>query len=189
MSRWFRFYDDAINDPKVLKLSDRHYRTWIGLLCVASKNGGSLPSLDDCALMIRMQPERLAEAVVALVGAGLLQRDGDVLSLSDWNTRQYKSDVSTERSQRHRQQQRNVAATAEQRRGNGLEQNRENRTEHATAGLIEVTDQTALDAWDDYSRATTGRPYPRNRRGGWCFPTKWPPGHGAQVHSLIGRTA
>jgi hypothetical protein len=85
-------------------------------------------------------------------------------ALGDWNTRQYKSDVSTERSQRHRQQQCNVAATAEQRRGNGSEQNRENRTEHATAGLIEVTDQIALHAWDDYSGATTGRPYPRNRR-------------------------
>ena len=38
MSRWFRFYDDAINDPKVLKLSDRMHRVWIGLLCIASKN-------------------------------------------------------------------------------------------------------------------------------------------------------
>jgi hypothetical protein len=35
MSRWFCFCDAAIIDPKVPKLSDRHHRTWIGLLYVA----------------------------------------------------------------------------------------------------------------------------------------------------------
>src|SRR5271166_4966042 len=100
MSRWFRFYDDAINDPRVLKLSDKSYRVWLGLLCIASKNDGRLPPLDDCALVLRMQPERLTEAVVALVGAGLLDRDGDAVAPSDWSIRQYKSDNSTERSQR-----------------------------------------------------------------------------------------
>jgi hypothetical protein len=75
MSRWFRFYDDAINDPKLLKLSNRLHRVWVGLLCVASKNDGRLPAMEDCALMLRLQPERMAEALVSLVGAGLLDRD------------------------------------------------------------------------------------------------------------------
>jgi hypothetical protein len=183
MSRWFRFYDDTINNPKALKLTDKSYRAWIGLLCIASKNDGKLPSIEDCALVLRMQPERLTEAVVALVGAELLNRDGDTLSPSDWNTRQYKSDTSTERSQRCRQQQRagvsgqcNVAATVL------TEQNKENRTDGATAALasvasllVEVTDEQALAAWDAYGRATTGKAYPRNRRGGWRFPTQFPP--------------
>ena len=75
MSRWFRFYDDAINDPAA-KLSDRMHRAWVGLLCIASKNEGQLPAMEDCALMLRLQPERMAEALVSLVGAGLLDRDG-----------------------------------------------------------------------------------------------------------------
>jgi hypothetical protein len=53
MSRWFRFYDDAINDPKVLKPSDRLHHVWIGLLCVASKSDGQLPSQEDYALILR----------------------------------------------------------------------------------------------------------------------------------------
>jgi hypothetical protein len=67
MSRWFRFYDDAINDPKILKLSDKLHRVWVGILCVASKNDGKLPSLDDMALMIRMKPEKLGEAIKSLM--------------------------------------------------------------------------------------------------------------------------
>jgi hypothetical protein len=48
----------------------------------------------------------------------------------------------------------------------------------------ELNDEAALDAWDAYGRATTGKPYPRNRRGGWCFPAKYPP-----IHSVKERTA
>jgi len=44
--------------------------------------------------------------------------------------------------------------------------------------LAEVLDEAALRAWDDYGCLTTCKPYPRNRRGGWRFPTMWPPGHG-----------
>jgi hypothetical protein len=57
MSRWFRFEDDALNDPKLLRLSDRMFRIWIGLLCVASKHAGRLPPMEDIALMLRQQPE------------------------------------------------------------------------------------------------------------------------------------
>jgi energy-coupling factor transporter ATP-binding protein EcfA2 len=111
MSRWFRFYDDAINDPKILKLSDKLYRVWVGILCVASKNDGKLPSLDDMALMIRMKPEKLGEAIKSLMISGLIDQDGPILSPHNWNARQFKSDVSTERVQRFRKQQRNVSVT------------------------------------------------------------------------------
>jgi len=50
-------------DPKQLRLSDRMHRVWIGLLCVASKHDGKLPSMEDCALMLRLPPERMAEAL------------------------------------------------------------------------------------------------------------------------------
>jgi len=44
-------------------------------------------------------------------------------------------------------------------------------------GLIQVLDQLQLDAWDAYGRATLGKPFPRDKKGGWRFATKWPPGH------------
>jgi hypothetical protein len=36
---------------------------------------------------------------------------------------------------------------------------------------VEVKDEAALAAWDAHGRATTGKSYPRNRRGGWHFPS------------------
>ena len=44
-------------------------------------------------------------------------------------------------------------------------------------GLIEVIDDEALTAWDNYRRAKEGRTFPRNARGGWRFPSKYPPGY------------
>lgn len=47
----------------------------------------------------------------------------------------------------------------------------------ADDGLIEVLDDEALTAWDNYRRAKEGRTFPRNARGGWRFPSKYPPGY------------
>ena len=47
----------------------------------------------------------------------------------------------------------------------------------ADDGLIEVVDDEALTAWDNYRRAKEGRTFPRNARGGWRFPSKYPPGY------------
>ena len=76
MSRWFRFYDDALNDPKILKLSDKLHRVWVGILCVASKNDGKLPPHSDLALMIRMSAAKLDRAITELITAGLIDDDG-----------------------------------------------------------------------------------------------------------------
>jgi uncharacterized protein YdaU (DUF1376 family) len=32
-----------------------------------------------------------------------------------------------------------------------------------------------LEAWDAYGRMTKGNTYPRDKRGGWYFPSQWPP--------------
>jgi hypothetical protein len=48
-------------------------------------------------------------------------------------------------------------------------------------GTIEVLNQLQLEAWDAYGVAQKGRPYPRNKKGGWRFPSKWPPGHENQM--------
>jgi hypothetical protein len=95
---WFRHDDDDLNDPRLLRLSDKLFRVWIGLNCCTSKCGGTLPSMEDCAVMLRKQPERMAEALVSLVSAALLVRDDDgKLAPHNWKERQFQSDVSTER--------------------------------------------------------------------------------------------
>jgi len=47
----------------------------------------------------------------------------------------------------------------------------------ADDGLVEVLDDEALTAWDNYRSAKEGRTFPRNARGGWRFPSKYPPGY------------
>jgi len=54
-------------------------------------------------------------------------------------------------------------------------------SDRADDGLIEVVDELQLQAWDDYGRQVTGKAYPRNRRGGWRFPSKWPPGYESKM--------
>lgn len=107
MNRWFRYYDDTINEPKVLKLSDALFRVWVGVLCVASKHGGTLPSIADTALLLRMKPERLAVQLAALTKAELIDNDETGLHPHNWNARQYKSDVSNDRVKRYRDRHRN----------------------------------------------------------------------------------
>jgi hypothetical protein len=58
MSRWFRFYDDVINDPKVLSLPEAMRWTWVAVLCAASKNDGNLPATDHLGLMLRVTKQR-----------------------------------------------------------------------------------------------------------------------------------
>src|SRR6266851_2626012 len=111
MSRWFRFYDDAINDPKILKLPEATRWHWTALLCIASKNDGVLPSMADIALMLRLTPQRAASIVTHLVTAGLLDKTESGFAPHNWNGRQYKTDVTdptaAERMKRYRKNKRN----------------------------------------------------------------------------------
>jgi hypothetical protein len=109
MSRWFRFYDDAINDPKILRLSDKMHRAWTGMLCLASKYGGVIPK-QDIAIALRVTENGAAGIIAYLVEHNLLDDLGDVVTPHNWNGRQYKSDVSTDRVKRFRKRQGNVSS-------------------------------------------------------------------------------
>jgi hypothetical protein len=109
MSRWFRFYDCALDDPKVQKLSDRLFKTWINILCIASKSGGSLPCASDIAFMMRLSDGETADRMSALVEAGLIDELEHGYEPHNWSKRQFKSDGSTERVKRFRASERNVS--------------------------------------------------------------------------------
>ena len=106
MSRWFRFYDDAINDPKILKLSDKLFRFWVGILCLASKKNGMLPANDEIALLLRMKSNKVDALFKNLITAGLIDIDETGNRPHNWVGRQYKSDVTdptaAERQRRYR---------------------------------------------------------------------------------------
>ena len=111
MSRWFRVYDDVINDPKILKLPDESRWHWIALLCIASKNEGALPSTEDVAISLRVKPASAAAIIAGMKNAGLLDLVDDRYVPHNWDGRQFKSDTSNERVKRYRQRKCNVTET------------------------------------------------------------------------------
>jgi hypothetical protein len=165
--RWFRVYAELIDDPKFIKLGPELRSGLLMTWCVAAANDGRLPSIEDLAIKFRMPEARAARLIDDLRRHGFIDEDEKGLAPHNWASRQYKSDASAERTKRYRHRHRDVTVTAP-------DQNRtDNRTEAVTA-LVEVNDEAALAAWDDYGRATRGKAYPRNRWGGWRYPSKWP---------------
>ena len=102
---WFRFYTEAIDDPKVQRLPPTLFKTWVNLLCLAGKNGGNLPSLDDIAFHLRLSIHDAEQQLSELILAGLIDIDGTGSKRSphNWAKRQFVSDTSTERVRKHRQ--------------------------------------------------------------------------------------
>jgi DNA-binding transcriptional ArsR family regulator len=94
MSRWFRVYDDLVDDPKVQRLSGDMVKSLLNLWCLASQNDGMLPAADDIAFKLRMTPSKVAKLLSVLGECGLIDSEEEGLRPHNWNGRQYKSDVT-----------------------------------------------------------------------------------------------
>lgn len=116
MTRWFRMYDEILDDPKVQKLPAEDFRAWVNLLALASKNGGVLPDVDGIAFALRRSSNDVETLLERLLNATLIDKrnggaNGYHYAPHGWAERQYKSDSSTERVQRFRNARRNCNAT------------------------------------------------------------------------------
>lgn len=110
MNHWWRAYNEAVDDPKLILLSDKAHRAWFNLMCVASANGGILPEIKVIAVKLRVTPPQASSIIAELVQAELLDRREDgKFEPHNWSGRQYKSDVSTDRVKRFRNAKRNVS--------------------------------------------------------------------------------
>lgn len=111
MSRWFRVYEDMVDDPKVQRLPAPLFKTLVNLWCLASSHGGALPAVSDIAFKLRVSEAAAAKAIRELIGAGLIDEFEDCYRPHNWNGRQFKSDSSTTRVQKHRNAKRNADET------------------------------------------------------------------------------
>ena len=101
--RWFRFYAESVNDPKVQRLPAHLFKTWVNLLCLASANGGTLPNREDIAFHLRMSDHDANSQIDELIGLGLLDIATDKnLEPHNWKARQFISDSSKDRVRKHR---------------------------------------------------------------------------------------
>lgn len=111
MTKWFRFYADAMRNPKVAALSDREFRLWVQVLSVASENDGRVPPAEELKHMLKARLDHLLTGLERLISTGLIDRLERGYEPHNWKKFQYKSDTSTERVRRHRDE-RNVSVTA-----------------------------------------------------------------------------
>lgn len=125
---WFRFYHEAVNNPKVQRLSATLFRFWVNALCLSAANDGWLPSNADLKFSLRLSEAQLSDFTGQLIACNLFDKDNQGIRPHNWNKRQFKSDCSTERVKRFR----NVSETPDE---TAPEQNRtdHNRTDGTTA--------------------------------------------------------
>ncbi len=111
MNSWFRFYHEALDDPKVQRLSPKMFKFWINLLCISCRNSGRI-SQENVAFSLRLTPLKASQMLAELLDRGLIEPiESGIFTPHNWAQRQYKSDGSTERVQRFRERHGNVSET------------------------------------------------------------------------------
>jgi hypothetical protein len=110
MSRWFRAYADTHRNPKVASLSDRQFRLWHNLLCIAAENDGVIPSAEELKSILNVRLDYLLRGLEGLLKGGLIDPLRGGYAPRNWDKRQYKSDTSTDRVHKFRAK-RNVSET------------------------------------------------------------------------------
>ena len=115
MTRWFRVYDDLVDDPKVQRLEPSLFKALINLWCLTSATKGVLPPINEIAFKLRVTPQKAQRVLDALRAAGLFEDDEKGTHPHNWEGRQYKSDVddptAAERMRRYRNKERNSSVT------------------------------------------------------------------------------
>lgn len=111
MSRWWRAYDEAVDDPKLQKLPADLFRAWFNICCITSQNGGTLPGIDTIAFKLRCSETKAQQIIDRLKSAILIDETEAGLAPHNWNGRQYKSDgndpTNATRQKRYRERHRN----------------------------------------------------------------------------------
>jgi hypothetical protein len=95
-------YDDLLDDPKVQRLPPLLFKAWVNILCLASKHGGRIPSIEDSAFALRTDESSLSDIFSNLVARGLIDAVGDHMEPHNWPARQFKSDKDETAAQRQR---------------------------------------------------------------------------------------
>ena len=113
---WFRFYNEALDDPKVQRLDGDTFKTWVNLLCLCARHDGLPKSIQDISFALRVDVHGCSTVLSRLADAGLLDRlhggtHGMHYAIHAWDKRQYKSDTSTERVKRFRERSSNATET------------------------------------------------------------------------------
>ena len=150
---WFRFYDGVVDDPKVQRLSPALFRLWVNLLCLSSGNNGQFPALAHLCFSLRLSEKSLSAMIDSLVSAGLVDATENGFEPHNWGSRQFKTDVSTERvrafRERHKKRDETVSGNAPD--TEHIQKQSQNRTEkRAPPAAFVLPDFIPSGPWEDF---------------------------------------
>ncbi|MBA2707602.1 MAG: phage replisome organizer N-terminal domain-containing protein [Gemmatimonadaceae bacterium] len=109
---WFRFYTEAFNDRKLLRLSPTQRWIWVAILGAAreSPQPGTLMVAEampmtrgEIARYADVKERDLASALDSMAALGMISEANGVVTVANWSTRQYESDDVTARTRDHRE--------------------------------------------------------------------------------------
>lgn len=187
--KWFRFYHDAIDDPKVQRLPGDLFKFWVNMLCLASRSSErGVVKLDptEIAFALRVPDETAEQMIAELVRRDLLDECTDGLEIHNWSSRQFKSDDVTARVREHRNSAGNdadnVAPNAERTPDETLHETLQ-ATPDATLKPSVNTDSRVTDTEEQIQNkngATAPKKSPNYSAEFEQFWTAYPSGHGVK---------
>jgi len=112
---WFRFYCEALRDPKLRRIPPEERWVWVAAMAMARESPESgrlliadgLPAtIADIADEANVTVKAARSAVAHFIAFGMISLDGDVYVLPNFKERQFESDNVTERTAKHRSKER-----------------------------------------------------------------------------------
>lgn len=130
--KWLRLYTEVIDDLKLVDLSDKEFRHFIYLLCVAGENDkkGLIPfCVEKIAWRLRISKEGLEPTIEKLKGLGILSSNGQGVQFVNWGDRQFTSDDNARYVRAHRERKKDKNESLHETLPESLHERNQNRTE------------------------------------------------------------
>lgn len=103
--KWFRFYSEFIDDPKIAMMSDSDQLLWVKALCLANdekQRGCILLSDEEICWKLRISIEQWKHAIDKFRAKGMIDHIDGGYKIKNWDKRQFESDSSAKRVAKHR---------------------------------------------------------------------------------------
>lgn len=199
IERWYKAPVSCLFDVRVARMPAGLFKAWHQLLALASLNDGALPPVEQMAFTLRASAATVLKRLEALAERGLTILHDGLWRLRDAMAPKETDDADApltgaERTRRWRE--RRSAPEAGDAGGDGSvtsgdehreEEKKEDfprdvtprpaqfkRAPVATTTWIAI-DTPEWDAWAAHWRSSKGLSPPTDKRGGWNFPSRWPP--------------
>jgi hypothetical protein len=134
---WLRLYTELLDDIKIAELSDKEFRHFVYLLCMAAQEEkeGLIPCpVKSMAWRLRTTTEELPPSIEKMKSLEILSQNGVGIEFINWKKRQFRSDNVTERVRKHREKKRAEGETLHETEDETLE----NRAEQSREEQIDI---------------------------------------------------